>query len=64
MGEEANRIVEEIEAARQDLDHDLAVFEARIREETSPKVQVQRHPWFVAGVAVALGFLVYKLIRW
>lgn len=63
MGEGSYRIVSEIEHARSDLDRDLDAFEARVRQETSLKVQSRRHPLLVLGCVVVLGFVVFRLIR-
>jgi len=62
MGEAENRIVQEIESARQDLDQDLRALEQKTARETNGRVQLRRHPWILSvGIAVA-GLLVVKMM--
>lgn len=63
MAETANGILEEIEQARIALDRDLSAFESRVRTETDWKLQARRHPWWVIGGVVVLGFLLFKILR-
>jgi len=63
MGQAANQIVSEIEAARTDLDRDLDAFEADLGRELNWKRQFRRHPWLVLGCVVVVGLIVTKLVR-
>lgn len=63
MGETADRIVEEIQEARTELDHDLALLNEELREEVDWRVQLNRHPWFLFGCVTVAVILIVRLIR-
>jgi ElaB/YqjD/DUF883 family membrane-anchored ribosome-binding protein len=63
MGEEPNKIVEEIEEARTSLDRHLDAFEERVKLEADWHVQFERHPWAVLSMAFVVGLVIARVMR-
>lgn len=63
MGEAADRIVEEIDQARTELDRDLALFTREVRAETDWRIQLSRHPWLLLGCVTAAVVLITRLLK-
>jgi len=62
MVQETRQIIEHIETERTKLGENLAEFESRIKEVTSPKAWFDRGPGWIVGAAAATGFLLALLI--
>ena len=55
MGESADQIEQEIQRERTELDKNLHELEQRVRDTTDWRVQFNRHPMVMLGVAVGVG---------
>ena len=55
MGETKEQIIEEIGETRGVLAKDLNALEARFKEDTDIRVQVERHPWALVAMVIGAG---------
>jgi hypothetical protein len=63
---ETEYIIADLYDARDAMDRDLRALRSRLKQETNPRVQAERHPFVVAGLVAGIvlaAFFVVKVLR-
>ncbi len=62
MDERTGQIVSELLKERERLGDNIAALERKVKQKISWEVYFAKQPWLVMGIAVALGFLLSRLV--
>jgi hypothetical protein len=66
MSYATDKILADLNYARDAMGRDLRALQSRLKEEVNPRVQAQRHPFVVAGLVagvVLAAWLAVKVLR-
>ncbi len=62
MAETSDQILEEIEAKRERLAHNIDQLESYVREKADVTAHFSRKPWAFMGGAIVAGFLLARIV--